>query len=317
MLSLAALASQTAGMPPLRLAEMGHFFVGGRRARVTGRAVTEVQLVPGSPPYRADMNGEYLVASLYVEHARPDPVTKPCPLLLWHGGGLTGACWDTTPDGREGWKLWFLRRGWHVHVSDAVERGRSGYAPFPEVFPGAPLHRRVNDPWEQFRIGPSHAAGVAHPGHQFPLDHYEDFLRQCVPRFLGTDDDVMAGYLALLERVGPSVIIAHSQGGHFACAAAQAAPHLVRALVLLEPSGFGPGPMSHIPTLVLYGDHIARDPRWVTLRAAGGAFAAAHPWVTLRDLPEEGLAGNGHMLMLERNSDAIAARVQRWLDGIL
>ena len=304
-------------MKPLCIAEMGHFFVGGRRARVAGRPVAEIQLVPGSPPYRADMNGEYLVASLYVEHARPEPVTRPCPLLFWHGGGLTGACWDTTPDGREGWKLWFLRRGWHVHVSDAVERGRSGYAPFPEIFPGAPLHRRVNDPWEQFRIGPSHAEGRAHPGHQFPLDHYEDFLRQCVPRFVGTDADILAGYLALVERVGPCVIIAHSQGGHFACAAAQAAPDLVRALVLLEPSGFGAGAMPDIPVLLLYGDHIARDPRWVTLRAAGGAFAARTPRAALHDLPAEGLAGNGHMLMLERNSDAIAARVQGWLESNL
>lgn len=304
-------------MEPLRIAGMGHFFVGGRRARVEGRPVAEMRLVPGSPPYRADMNGEYLVASLYVEHARPDPVTRPFPLLFWHGGGLTGACWDTTPDGREGWKLWFLRRGWHVHVSDAVERGRSGHAPFPEIFPGAPLHRRINDPWEQFRIGPSYAERRAHPGHQFPLEHYEDFVRQGVPRFVGTDADILAGYLALLERTGPAVIIAHSQGGHFACAAAQAAPHLVRALVLLEPSGFGGGAMPDIPILLLYGDHIARDPRWVTLREKGGAFAARTPRVTLSDLPAEGLTGNGHMLMLERNSDAIAARVQAWLESNL
>jgi pimeloyl-ACP methyl ester carboxylesterase len=304
-------------MEPLRIADMGHFFVGGRRAQVEGRPVQELQLVPGSPPARADMNGEYLVGSLYVEHVRPDPMTRPCPLLFWHGGGLTGACWDTTPDGREGWKLWFLRRGWHVHVSDAVERGRSGYAPFPEIFPGPPLHRRINDPWEQFRIGPSHAARAAHPGHQFPLDHYEDFVRQGVPRFTGTDPDILAGYLALLARTGPSVIIGHSQGGHFACAAAQAVPHLVRALVLLEPSGFGSGPMPDLPILLLYGDHIARDPRWITLREAGGAFAARTPRAELRDLPAEGLAGNGHMLMLERNSDAIAALAQGWMESRL
>ena len=34
------------------------------------------------------------------------------PLLMWHGGGLTGVTYETTPDGREGWLNYFLRKGW-------------------------------------------------------------------------------------------------------------------------------------------------------------------------------------------------------------
>jgi hypothetical protein len=37
-------------------------------------------------------------------------------------------------------------------------------------------------------------------------------------------------------------------------------------------------------------------------------------WV---DLGNEGIHGNGHMMMLEKNSDAVAARIENWLDKAL
>jgi len=37
-------------------------------------------------------------------------------------------------------------------------------------------------------------------------------------------------------------------------------------------------------------------------------------WV---DLGEEGIHGNGHMTMLGKNSDAIAARIENWVDKAL
>jgi len=64
------------------------------------------------------------------------------------------------------------------------------------VFPGGPIHRRVQDPREQFRIGPSRVEGWAHPGHHFPLSQCDDFLRHCAQCLLGTD--ALAGYLVLL-----------------------------------------------------------------------------------------------------------------------
>jgi hypothetical protein len=36
------------------------------------------------------------------------------PLLMWHGGGLTGATYETTPDGRQGWRDMMIRRGWEL-----------------------------------------------------------------------------------------------------------------------------------------------------------------------------------------------------------
>jgi hypothetical protein len=37
-------------------------------------------------------------------------------------------------------------------------------------------------------------------------------------------------------------------------------------------------------------------------------------WV---DLGKEGIHGNGHMMMLEKNSDAVAARIENWVDKAL
>jgi len=58
---------------------------------------------------------------------------------MWHGGGLTGVTYETTPDGREGWLNYFLRKGWSVYNSDAVERGRAGWAQYPDIFKSEPV----------------------------------------------------------------------------------------------------------------------------------------------------------------------------------
>jgi hypothetical protein len=92
----------------------------------------------------------------------------------------------------------FVRKGWDVYVSDAVERGRSGFAS-PEVWPGEPIFLTYADPFERFRIGagdgswdPNPAKQKLMPGVQFPLDAYANYMKQMVPRWLSTDDAVIA-----------------------------------------------------------------------------------------------------------------------------
>ena len=45
-------------------------------------------------------------------------------------------------------------RGWEVVVTDAVERGRSGWMRIPEETGGVPVTLTLENPWERFRIGP-------------------------------------------------------------------------------------------------------------------------------------------------------------------
>ena len=202
---------------------------------------------------------------------------------MWHGGGLTGATWETTPDGREGWQHFFLRRGWPVYVSDAVERGRSGWTMIPEQTGGEPVYLPEADPWTRFRIGPpgSFPSRATYPGCQFPADaaSYRNFVRQVVPRFTTTDELTLEAYLALLDRVEPDVVVAHSQAGLFGWRAAQERPDKVRALVLVEPAAVGDtakaAALKDMPVLMLYGDFIAQDARWPAIRANGVRFAEA------------------------------------------
>jgi pimeloyl-ACP methyl ester carboxylesterase len=68
-----------------------------------------------------------------------------------------------------------------------------------------------------------------------------------------------------------------------------------------------PGALRTCPILILTGDQDPRHPR--ALDAATAAYLGAEfIW-----LPDRGVTGNGHMLMIEDNSDAIAALALDWL----
>lgn len=315
---------------PITIAEMGSFHVGGKLVEISGKPVREVVFTPGGVPARVDPNGRYMVGAMYTQYVVPAERRGRYPLLMWHGGGLTGVTWETTPDGREGWKHYFLRRGWPVYVSDAVERGRSGWSMYPDLFPGEPLFLTIENPFERFRIG----AGLGSwsddpaqrrvlPGNQFPTDteSYLNFVRQIVPRWTTTDPLIIDAYTALVDRVGDSVVMVHSQGGQFGLKVAQARPHKVKGLILIEPAGLGDpdrvAAFKGMPILAVYGDHIAQDSRWPTIRGNGVRFLeqarAEGADVEVIDLPERGVRGNSHMLMMDRNSDEVAAVVQDWL----
>jgi len=324
---MSADAGSISGSAPITLAAMGSFHIGGREVEITGQPVLEVALNAGGATARIDPNGRYQVEQMYVQYFVPAPTRGAAPLLLWHGGGLSGVTYETTPDGREGWLNWFLRKGWAVYNSDAVERGRSGFAP-PEVFAGEPLFLPKKNPYERFRIGagPGSYDEVPErrrqlPGNLFPGEAYDQFCRQIVPRWTTTDEAIIAAYVSLLDHVGPSVVLVHSQAGQFGTTVSQRRPDLVKALVLVEPAGFPitedlPA-LARVPMLAVYGDYISEDARWPTIRANGEAFydrvRRAGGTVDVLDLPGAGILGNSHMIMMDRNNDEVAAMIHDWL----
>ena len=314
---------------PIALKDMGSFHVGGREVTISGKPVKEVVFTPGGVPAKVDPNGVYQVESMYVQYFIPQNQRGALPLLMWHGGGLTGVTYETTPDGRDGWLNYFIKKGWAVYNSDAVERGRSGWAMYPDIFKSEPIFLTKDDPFVRFRIGAGPgsyskeiSAMKTRPGTQFPVEGYDNYTKQLVPRWTTTDSAIIAAYIELVDKVCPCVVLIHSQAGQFGLKVAQARPDKVKALVLVEPAGVGDEKqvyaLKNVPILAVYGDYIEQDSRWPKIRAngiqfldqvrkAGGNYEAV-------DLPKIGIRGNSHMMMMDRNNIEVAGVIQGWLE---
>src|SRR6516165_7372994 len=84
VLAAAALASASAA-ENLVLSRDGFFYVGGKPTVIDGR--------------------EYITGQMYVEVRIPAAKTKPYPIVMVHGGTMSGTNYTGTPDGREGWAV--------------------------------------------------------------------------------------------------------------------------------------------------------------------------------------------------------------------
>lgn len=306
--------------------EVGSFHVGGRTATLSGLPAREIVFTAGAPPLKVDPNGEFEVEQMYVQYVKLAQPKAKLPILLWHGGGLSGVTWETKPDGKAGWQQFFLNAGYDVYVSDAVERGRASWARYPEIYKSEPFFRAKKEAWELFRIGPSYEVGgkrEAFDGQQFPVEAFDQFAKQGIPRFATNDAATQKAYDALVQKVCPCVIVVHSQGGNFGFNAALNAPDKVKALVAVEPSG-APDPgkvdlakLKGVPHLIVWGDYFDKHAVWQKLMQGPTryreALVAAGGKADVFDLPAMGIKGNTHMLMMDRNSDEIAMRVQDWL----
>jgi pimeloyl-ACP methyl ester carboxylesterase len=186
----------------------------------------------------------------------------------------------------------------------------------------------VGNPFERFRIGDGAGSYSDDPaqrrvnaGSQFPVEAYDNFPKQLSPRWLTTDDAIIAAYIAEVDRVCPCAILVHSQGGLFGFKVAQARPEKVKALIAVEPAAFPDSSkadvLKDVPVLLVYGDYIERDSRWPKMHRMGLDFAAkitaAGGKVAVIELPKLGIKGNSHMLMMDKNNLEVAALIQKWL----
>lgn len=214
------------GFPVLSIAEQGHFFVGG------GYSTTAA----GREVYSGQM---------YVHYQIPAECTQPHPIVMIHGGGQTGANFTATPDGRRGWMDYFVAAGYATYVVDQVGRGRSGF--FAEVYGEGtrkPIVDRVQhrfvDPtirkaWPQAHL---HAQGM--DGGVIGEENFDQFMASQVEDMSDNklQEDLNAhAVVALLERIGRSVVLTHSQSGAIGWRVGDARPDLVAALVAIEPNG--------------------------------------------------------------------------------
>lgn len=304
------------------MVRFGSFYVGGRQIRISGESARTISFTQ-SARYEYDPNGLFHIEQAYVQFFIPAEQRCALPLVMLHGGGMCGTMWEQTPDGREGWAQCFVEQGFAVHVIDNVERGRAGWAPFPGVWPDAPIVRSAEEAWSLFRFGAAcdFDARRAFDEQRFPVEHLDAFIRMTVPRWLSNNDTAVDSLCAALNRIGPCLLMAHSQGGEVAFRAATRFPDLVRGIVAIEPSGFCRteeiAVLGASACLFVYGDYLDATPTWKMLTCNGLEFRnslvragiEAEWW----ELPRLGISGNSHMLMMDDNSSDIAREVANWL----
>jgi pimeloyl-ACP methyl ester carboxylesterase len=307
--------------------EIGSYLIGGQIKTMAGLPEETVYFYPGGPPTQYNPNGDVHTGQMYVHFVRLAHPTGAVPLVLMHGGGLSGIGWESTPDGRPGWQQFFLNAGFDVLVGDQVERGRSNWSRYPQIFTSTPLFRTSQEGWTLFRIGSAYdtdpAKRVGMPGGLFPLESFDNFVGSFTARWTTTDAVAQAAWDQMVDRECPCVLIAHSAGSGFAARAALRAPEKIRAFIGLEPSA-APNPatvdmarLKNIPMLFVWADYLDKFPDWqkITVNpykfqdamiAQGGHMDVIH-------LPDIGIKGNDHMMMLDRNSDQVAGVIRDWL----
>jgi hypothetical protein len=109
---------------PLLIEDQGSFFIGGV-PKVTPYAVLSDANLDG----RAAADPQQItIGQMYVQFQIPVKKYRTrWPVIMVHGASHTGACFESTPDGREGWSPYFVRKGVPVYVVDQSGRGRSGF----------------------------------------------------------------------------------------------------------------------------------------------------------------------------------------------
>jgi len=346
---------------PVTIEKQGYFFAGGG--------------------YRPAKDGNVMVGQMFVQYQIPNHQTSPYPVIMIHGGGQTGTNFLGTPDERPGWADYFLRKGHAVYIIDAPARGRS--AGSTEVL-GVPSRRGagyISDRFTAPERKPMYPQASKHtqwPGTGIPGDPvFDQFYASQVEQLdnpgIGEQLIREAG-AALLDRIGPAILIGHSQGGPLVFTIADARPKLAKAVLAIEPNGppfhevvysggqdwYKDGPLgrpwgitrnpltyapndptppkfvleaqadapdlmrcrlqaeparkltnlSQMPILVLVSEASYHAPydhcTSKYLRQAG----VTHTFTRLQD---HGIRGNGHMMMLEKNSDEIAAFLESWI----
>jgi pimeloyl-ACP methyl ester carboxylesterase len=209
------------------VAKRGYFYVGGKYVGEPGKEIMQGQA--------------------YVEVLAPKDVRRPYPLVLIHGAAQTATNWMGTPDGRKGWAEYFVEQGYVVYMIDQPMRGRSAW------HPGDGPTRMFTAANEEFQFTAIESAGTwpqAKKHTQWPGDGankgkkgdpvFDAFYATQVETVISAEATQRSNQdagAALLDKIGPAIVLTHSQSGAFGWLIADARPALVKAIVAIEPAG--------------------------------------------------------------------------------
>ena len=130
------------------------------------------------------------------------------------------------------------------------------------------------------------------------------------------NDYISQDLAALVDKIGPCILLGWSTGGGNVLVAGTSRVDKVKGIIAVE--GVPPNParskvdeavLAKIPLLSVFGDALAPESaeEYVAkiVKAGGDATAIA--------LPKLGISGNGHAMMLERNNEQIADLIEQWV----
>lgn len=323
---------------PLVVAEQGSFMAGGT---VISNPGTFDPLHP--TPAGQTFHGDHLYAFYQI----PEKPRK-LPLVMLHGAGQFSKTYETTPDGREGYQNIFLRRGFATYVVDQPRRGDAGRSTVAATITPTP-NEQGN--FGNFRLGvwPNFFPGV-----QFSrsAEAWNQYVRQETPNTGPFDLGVISSaFKAMFDRIGPGVMITHSQGGGPGWYTIMATTK-VRGVVAYEPGSNFPFPegevpppilsafdgqslaanpvplsefmkLTKIPIIIYYGDNIPKTPtnthgdiwriRVEMARLWRDAVNRRGGDVTVVPLPDVGIRGNTHFPFSDLNNVQVADHLSKWL----
>src|SRR5580704_9931804 len=335
----------------ITLADQGSFFVGGRIMQ--GKGVYD----PAKDTSNTNEGNTFWTDQMYVQYQIPVNPRK-YPLVLVHGGGGTGRVWETTPDGREGYQTLFLRRGFAVYIVDFPRRGRAGYpsfnGPFGEVDGTAVVANKTNRAgvqyaWSRWRLGAKYPD--VFPVQQFPMKGLDQFMQHLVPTVSDNPEIISRALVALLDKIGPAILVTHSQSGLFGWLAGSRSPN-VKGIISYEP-GFVfpqdemPAPiplyrgtqvagtpvttaefvnLAKLPIQVVYGDNIPKLPipdlvadgrraQQVTSQLFVQTLNSKGGNASVLLLPDVGLYGNSHFMFSDLNNVEVADQMSLFLSA--
>lgn len=277
-----------------------------------------------TPGRRLPHKDSYTIIDQSYVHYRPAyrtaPIQRNLPILFIHGGGLSGAQWEATPDLRPGWLCLASDMGYDAYLLDTVDNGRSARAPVGVRGDDAELeYRTAKEMWLRFRFGPldKFEEREVYPTSQFPVEHLDSLVASQTPRRRSNDEVEARGIAEVLKIVGECLVIAHSHGaallmdmlGTFELR--DSVLDNVKRMALVEPGGTSNAQhlRGEIPTLVVWGDYIDEHEAWPEIARPFDNCAAQ-----IMRLPDVGIHGNSHFPMSDKNSDEVYKVIEKWLD---
>jgi pimeloyl-ACP methyl ester carboxylesterase len=323
----------------------GSFAVGGTVVTAPGtfNPIAQGAYDPaGVDPAGQTLHGDHAAISYQI----PADARK-LPLVFWHGHGQSSRCWQTTPDGREGFQNIFLRRRFPVYLIDQPRRGHAARSTQPVMLTASPDEQLW---FGIFRLGvwPAFYGDVQFSRHPAALDQ---FFRMMVPNTGSYNVEVnTAAVSSLFDKIGKGVLVTHSQSGALGWRTAVKNQNIV-AIASYEPGGdflfpeeevpepipFGKGAFTppsatmtefmhftNIPIVIYYGDNIPEAPtaipgeeQWrVFLQVArlwAGAVNRHGGDATVVHLPEIGIRGNTHFPFSDLNNMRVADQLSNFL----